>query len=122
MKKLFFAILSIMFFVACGGNKPEDIAKNFIEYTAKGDIEKMMTCLEIKDNEKELAKGKLSMLSTDFANRVKRNGGLDKVEVIDSSIQDDMAAVKLKLNLKNGNSRVENVRLYKKNDKWFIKL
>lgn len=122
MKKLFLAILSIMFLVACGGNKPEDIAKNFIEYTAKGDIEKMMTYLEIPDKEKEMAKGKLTMLSADFASKVEKNGGLNKVEVISSDIEGDYARVKLKMSLKNGSSKEENIRLYKKNDKWFIKL
>ena len=57
MKKIlnsFFIILSILLLSGCGEEKPEVVAKNFIDSFSKGDNQKVLEYLNKKDKEKFL--------------------------------------------------------------------
>ena len=57
MKKIlnsFFIILSILLLSGCGEEKPEVVAKNFIDSFSKGDNQKVLEYLNKKDKEKLL--------------------------------------------------------------------
>lgn len=122
MKKTLFMLLAALFFVACGNNSPEDIAKNFVESAYSGKVEDMVKCFEIKDNEKEAAKGKLSMMSLAAVEAANKKGGLKSIEIVSSDIEGNKATVTLKVKYKNNTESKENVRLYKTDKAWFVKL
>lgn len=122
MKKILFVLISILVFVACGDNNPKSIAKDFIESAYNGKVENMMKHLDIKDNEKEAAKGKLSMMVLAVTDYTNKNEGIKEVKVMDIQEQDDNAKVSIKVIFNNKEEKIENVKLYKKDKKWFIKL
>lgn len=122
MKKLFLTIFSVLLLVSCGTDGPEDVAKNFVNYAYEGKIDKLITCVEVSEKDKDLAKGKLSMISSEFTNNINRKGGLKSIETIKKEINENTAYITLKLHFKNGGSNNENFRLYKKENRWYIKL
>ena len=77
MKKIlnsFFIILSILLLSGCGEEKPEVVAKNFIDSFSKGDNQKVLEYLEF-DLSKEIYTKKFPQfdceLKADFKNKVK---------------------------------------------------
>lgn len=124
MKKLFFVLFCVFFVVGCGSDSPDNVAKDFIEYLNKGDIEKALKCtefIELEGNEgKAKAKDKLSDMSKSFLNHTNKQGGFKNVEVASSNIDNDTAQVRLQINFKNGTSESEDFNLYKKDSKWYL--
>lgn len=124
MKKLFFILFCVFFVVGCGSDSPDNVAKDFIEYLNKGDIEKALKCtefIELKGDEgKANAKDKLSDMSKSFLNHSNKQDGFKNVEVISSNIDNDTAQVRLQINFKNGTSESEDFNLYKKDSKWYL--
>ncbi|WP_267523443.1 DUF4878 domain-containing protein [Campylobacter sp. MG1] len=122
MKKVFFMLCATLFLVACGGDNPKDIAKNFIESAYNGKVENMMKYLDVPDNQKETAKGKLSMMVLMTAEATNKKGGISNISIIDITENDENANVTLKITFKDKSEANENVRLYKKDKKWYVKM
>lgn len=119
--------LFTLLLAACSGGKPEATLERFYTAAAKGDVEKATNEISFDNTPAEQmmqAKGKVQMIVGEMQNRINANDGLDKIEVVSSTIAEDgkSAKVQVKLVYKNGKSSTESSNLLKGDDGWKIKL
>ena len=99
MKKIlnsFFIILSILLLSGCGEEKPEVVAKNFIDSFSKGDNQKVLEYLNKKDKEKFLndtAKGCENAFIETIEKGFSFSSNRDEIEIskIFSKVIDDLS-------------------------------
>ena len=119
--------LFTLLLAACSGGKPETTMERFYTAAAEGDVEKATKEISFDDTPAEQmmqAKGKVQMIVGEMQNRINANDGLDKIEVVSSTISEDgkTAKVQVKLVYRNGKSSTEASDLLKGDDGWKIKL
>lgn len=113
---------------ACFDKEPKDVAISFVESLYKGNADKMISLLHIKDEEmkqvgvKEMVVGKLNAMAKEAESRAKAAGGLKNIEVISQNITEDRAQVELRVHFGDGSGRSESISLIKDEDKWRVKL
>lgn len=126
MKKLFLVLFCLSFMVVYGSNNPESVAKNYVEYLYKGNIEKALQCVGVfepeNDEYKTRAKNALYKESIDFLKHTNKQGGFKNVEALSSEVNKDTARVRLQVNYKNNTSQSNDFTLHKKDGKWYLQL
>lgn len=135
MKSLYkyFSVILLAFFVtACSSdnNSPEGVAEKFLVSFYKGDTNAMLDLLYIpeqdkKDDFKEIFNSKFAEMAKEAVKFAEKHNGLDKVECSEPNYQNEdktSASVKTKIIFKDGHSSVENIKVIKVNNKWFINL
>lgn len=123
----FFALFFALMLAACSGGKPESVVETFYKAAAKGDVElatKQIALAQVPASEMTMAKGKIQMIVGEMQQRVAANDGLDKVEIIEVTVNDDKktAQVRSKLVYNNGKDTVSNNNLVKEDGDWKISL
>lgn len=125
------ALLGIALIACGGGNKPENVAKKFIEYGYKGDADNMLKLINIPENAKkdgtqEIVSGKLKQAAIKSKEESDRKGGLKEVVVESSQIDEPNGTgrVKIVVHFKNDGSKsqTENVRVIRSGKEWKVNL
>jgi len=122
-----FALLAALLLTACSSSKPEATVEAFYQAAIKRDVDKALGHLDMgKVSESEMfqAKGKIQMIVGQIAANIESNGGLKRIEVLESEIDDDggKARVRIKLHYNNGEDGNESLRLNRVDGKWKIVL
>ncbi|WP_337245934.1 DUF4878 domain-containing protein [Luteimonas sp. gir] len=122
-----FLVLATLALAACSSAKPEATVQAFYEAAAKGDVEKATAQVSFADvpaNGMVQAKGKVQMIVGEMQSRIDANDGLDKVEVIESSIDDEgeTARVQVRVVFDNGKDLTETHHMVRDDGKWKIRL
>ena len=129
MKKLFLAIVAMLFLIGCRGGGAEDVAKSFIEAAYKGDTKTAVSLIYLSEKEmkdesvKPALEGKMGMMVSEAMKRAKNHGGLQKIEIVDKTIGEDIAEISMSVVFKDGSTQSEHAKLKKDHKgKWKIKL
>ncbi|MBR6952868.1 MAG: DUF4878 domain-containing protein [Campylobacter sp.] len=129
MKKLFLAIVAMLFLIGCGGGGVENVAKSFIEAAYKGDTKTAVSLIYLSEKEmkdesvKPALEGKMGMMVSEAMKRAKNHGGLQKIEIVDKTIGEDIAEISMSVVFKDGSTQSEHAKLKKDHKgKWKIKL
>ena len=128
LKKLAFTLGAALalFFVGCGGDTPKDVAVSFIEdvYNGKGDA--LIKYVYIPENEKagakEFVEGKLKAAAEIAKENADNAGGVTNIEVLSEKVDEKKARIELRVNFKNGEDKMEHVKLTNIDGKWKIDL
>jgi len=120
-----FLLLASMFLVACSSSKPESTVEAFYRAAAKRDVDKVMEQFAVagkSGDELLMAKGKVQMMVGQMAAQIEENGGIKRIEVLESSIDEDgdSARVQVKLIFNDGSERADSNRLRREGGKWKI--
>ncbi len=131
MKKLVYFVLAIAtlgVMASCGGagsDGPGKAAKQYAEYMAAGNYDKMLDGLytEPDADPKEVEQGKAmlkSMLEEKGKESIEENGGIKSVEVVSEEIAEDGQSAKVKLLYTYGNGETEenNMPMRLDGNKW----
>ena len=129
MKKLLLAIVAMLFLIGCGGNGAENVAKSFIEAAYKGDTKTAVSLIYLSEKEmkdesvKPALEGKMGMMVSEAMKKAKNHGGLQKIEITDKTIGEDIAEISMSVVFKDGSTQSEHAKLKKDHKgKWKIKL
>ena len=135
MKKiasLFLIFATVLMLSACSASKPEDVAKEFVEASYKGDADKMLSLIHFPEEEKakpgveEMVSGKIKGAAGKAKERAERKGGVKEVTVLESKMDEanGLGMVKIQTTFKNDGSESEkdSVKLIKSDDKWQVRL
>ena len=112
---------------ACASKKPEAVVEQFYRAAAKGDVEeatKQVSFTEVPADVMVQAKGKVQIIIGEMQNRVQTNEGLDKIEIVNVTVNRDekTAVVESKVVFKNGKSMTEKHHLIQTDDGWKLRL
>ncbi|MBU4609368.1 DUF4878 domain-containing protein [Achromobacter sp. GG226] len=112
---------------ACSGGKPESAVETFYEAVAKGDVDKataQISFANVPADRVVQARGKVQMIVGEMQNRVEANGGLDRVEILETTMDDtrESAQVRARVVFHNGRDDTQNHRLVKDDGDWKIQL
>jgi len=98
----------------------------FYGEVAQGDLESAMQHLALAGlpaGEALTAKGKVRIIASEMHDRIKLNGGLSGVEILDRQQHDrEHASVRAKLRFRNGQVRTQTHRLVRQDADWKIEL
>jgi hypothetical protein len=113
---------------ACSSNSsPESTLQAFYQAAANADVEKATALISFRDvpaAKMVAAKGKVQMIVGEMQATVQANGGLDKVEILETKMDEagQTATIKAKLTYKNGKEHNERHTLRKEDDGWKLVL
>jgi len=116
-------LLACLLLAACSSSKPEATVDAFFQAAAKRDVDKALEQLamgEMSANELFQAKGKIQMIVGHIAETIENNGGLKRMEVVESEIDDDgqKARVQVKFIYNNGEESTNTLSLRHEDGKW----
>ncbi|MDX3906177.1 MAG: DUF4878 domain-containing protein [Pigmentiphaga sp.] len=122
-----FLALCALVLAACSGGKPESSLEAFYQAAAKGDVEKateQISFAQVPAAQMVQAKGKVQMIVGEMQNRIKANDGLDKIEILDSKVDEaaKTAQVRVRVKYNNGKDQTESHRLVNEEGHWKILL
>ena len=129
MKKLLLAVFAAFLFFGCGGSGAEKAAKSFIEAAYKGDTKTAVSLVYLSEKEmkdesvKPALEGKMGMMVSEAMKKAKNHGGLQKIEITDKNIGEDVGEVTMSVVFKDGTTQREHANLKKDHKgKWKVKL
>jgi len=126
LTRLFWLLLTVLALAACGAaDKPEDVAQAFFKAAAAGNADaviKLIYLEEVPADKMMEAKGKVQMIVGEAAREAKANGGLKKIEVLETSLETDQDRAKVKVGLTFGNGKedTESMALRRNAKKWQV--
>jgi len=120
-----FLLLASILLVACSSSRPESTVEALYQAAAKRDVDKVMeqfSVAEISGDELLMVKGKVQMMVGQMAAQIEKKGGIKRIEVLESSIDEDgdSASVQIKLIFNDGSEETESNRLQREGGKWKI--
>jgi len=124
----FFLSLAVLALAACGSaDTPEDVVQAYYKAAAAGDADKTIQWISLSDvdaDDMPQAKAKVQMIAAEVQSKAKSNGGLKKVEIVESSTDDANNTARLKVEVFFGNDKksTESFRLRRDDGKWRIVL
>lgn len=111
MKKWFLSFglgFLAVFFVACGGSSPKDVAVEATEAAFKGDSKKYLSYVFISEDARKMGmnesnvEGKVQLVVQEAKKQAENAGGVKKIEVLSEEINGDTARVGIRVHFKNG--------------------
>ena len=120
-------LLTVLTLAACSSSKPEAAVQQFYRAVEKGQIDKAIEHFSFADVSADSmvqAKGKVQMVVGEMKSRIDANDGLDKVEVLESNVDEggETARVRVRLVFGNGKDTTESHRMRRDDGKWKIVL
>jgi len=120
----FLMLLSVLL-VACSSSKPESAVEALFKAMSKQDVDKVVELYalgEVPENQKLQAKGKIQMIVGQVAAQMEANGGLKRVDIVESTIADDgqTATIRATIIFNNGKEDTSPIRLRLEDGKWKI--
>lgn len=111
-----------MFFAACGGDSPKDVAIEATEAVFRGDSQKYLSYVVITDEARRMGvnEGKVELVVREAKKKADLSGGVKKLEILSEDIDGDKALVRIRAHFKNGTSEESTTRLRKIDNKWKI--
>lgn len=122
----FFLCCAVFALAACSP-KPESAAEAFYLAAEEGNVEKASAQVSFADldaGEMERLREKVQVVVAEVQGLIAANGGLERVEVLDSKVTADGsgAQIEVKLVFNNGKDRTESHRLSRQDEGWKIRL
>ena len=114
----FIFIFALVYFGCGSANTPADVAKDFLNKAAKGDkgaIDLMHSSLVSM-----MGKEKLEMGLKEESEKIKAKGGIASIDILEESIGEEDAMLKVKVNYKDGSNKTEKINLIKEKGDWKI--
>lgn len=131
LSRAFYGIWLALFAVAltaCSGSgKPEATVEALYRAAEKGDVEKAIAQIsfsQVPADQQVQAKGKVQMIVGEMQRRITQNGGIAKIETLNSTIDDatKSAVLRTRLEFKNGKDVTETHRLVQEDGAWKLRL
>jgi len=110
---------------ACSSPKPEAAVEAFYQAAAKKNVDRaaeQVALGDVPDNEMLMVKGMLQMMIGAYAAKIESNDGLKRIEVLETTVDEDgqSARVRSKLLFNNGKDETVSDRLHLEGGKWKI--
>lgn len=124
---LAFTLLCLVLLAACSGGKPESVVETFYQAVAKGEVDDAMRQISFANVPADRvvqARGKVQMIVGEMQNRMQANDGLDRIEILETSVDDARisADVRTRVHFRNGREDTQIHRLVKDDGDWKIQL
>lgn len=120
-KLLFWIVIALIVFgtAACGGSGPSAAVKGFYKAVENEDFEK---AIEYFSNNTINSYGlnKLQQVLVYQVQELQNYGGIKSIEIIDETVVQDTALVKVRIAMKDGSTIEDSVNLIKEDGDWKI--
>lgn len=109
-------IASASLFVACtASNGPEAVAKQAITAIQKGDYDAYAATFDLSESDQKMLSG---MVESKVKEGIDSKGGIKSFNIVDSTVNEDTAQVKVHLVYKDGSEDDQTMDFKKVDDKW----
>ena len=118
-KILFWIVIALLVFgtTACGGSGPSAAVKGFYSAVEKEDFEKAMEYFS-SNTINSYGLNKLQQVLVYQLEELRNYGGIKNIDIIDETVVQDTALVKVRITMEDGSTTEDSVNLIKEDGDW----